>query len=135
MRVRCIAYLASDLSPEIRKKAELRDSYAFRVSVDKTYTVYAISVFRDVLWYCICDDGYVHFPFWTPAGLFHVEDPRISKYWIFAAINDADVTCTLAYPEWATDETNYYDQLAENIDEAIEIWHRYKKLIDEEAMG
>jgi hypothetical protein len=135
MKVRCVAYRASDLPAEIRERAKLEDDYAFRISVGKIYTVYAVSVFRYGLWYCICNDGYVHFPAWTPAGLFQIEDPGISRYWTFAAINDKDITCTLAYPEWARDETDYYDELVENMDPAVEIWNKYKKLIDEEADG
>lgn len=133
MKVRCVAYRASELASKIRERAKIREDYAFPVSVGKAYIVYAVSVFRHTLWYCICDDGYVHFSCWTPAGLFEIEDSRISKYWVFAAINDEDITCTLAYPQWAKDETDHYDRLAENMDPAIIIWEKYKKLIEEEA--
>jgi hypothetical protein len=133
MKVRCAASRASELPPDIRERARLQDDYTFRISIGKTYTVYAVTIFWNILWYCICDDGYVHFPFWTPAGLFQIKDPRISKYWIFAAINDKDITCTLAYPEWARNETAYYDELAENMDPAVGTWNKYKKLIDEES--
>jgi hypothetical protein len=133
MKARCVAFRASELPSEVRERAKLEDDYAFSVSVGKTYIVYAVSVFRDVLWYCICDDGYVHFPAWTPAGLFEIADSRISRYWAFAAINDRDITCTFAYPEWVRDETDYYDELLENMDPAVKIWNKYKKLIEEEA--
>ncbi len=85
MKVRCIADRASELPSEIRDRAKLDDDYTFRISVGKSYAVYAVSVFREVLWYCICDDGYVHFPVWTPAGLFEVQDSRLSRYWIFGS--------------------------------------------------
>ena len=133
MKVRCVAYRAADLPVEIRKRAKLEDDYTFRVSIGRTYTVYAVSIFWNVLWYCICDDSYLYFPSWTPAGLFRIVDPRLSKYWTFAAINDNDITCTLTYPEWAKDETDYYDELVENMNAAVEIWNRYKKLIEEET--
>jgi hypothetical protein len=133
MKVRCKANKASDLSEEVRKLAQLQEGYAFPISVGEKYTVYAISIFWDILWYSICADSYVYHPAWIPAGFFQIEDSRISKYWTFAVgQNDGATAFILAFPEWAADE-NYYGELIDNWDDSVEIWNKYKTLIEEEA--
>ena len=132
MKVRCVDNKALRIPEDKRRAARIRDDYVFRVSVEKQYIVYAVSVFHGLLWFCICDDGYVYYPAWTPAELFNIEDGRPSKYWILAANTTSEAICTLAYPEWLHDECTYYDGLVDNFDPAVEVWNRYKKFIDEE---
>jgi hypothetical protein len=133
VKVRCVDNKASAIPEGKRRTARLQDDYAFRISIGEQYTVYAVSVFHGLLWYCICDDGYVYYPAWTPAELFEIEDGRVSRYWNLAANTTSEAICTLAFPEWLQDECSYYDDLLENLDSATEIWNRYKTLIDEEA--
>ncbi len=87
------------------------------------------------IWYYICDEDCTYFPIWNPAPLFQVVDGKMSKYWTYAFYPDTDYYRTetiWAYPEWAKNPYRYYDRLSDGEDEEVEIFKKYKALMDVE---
>jgi len=98
------------------------------------YTVYAL-ILRPPhhVWYYVYDDNDVYFPILRPAPLFAIVDHRVSKYWEFH-FKDSPTTgwFLMAYPEWARDPFNYYDALSDQKQDAIDIFEKYRQLMDSE---
>ncbi len=75
MRVRCIANSGkslpdSCLHPDIGIAAQTR----FPLELGREYVVYAITLFRDAMWYYVFDSNDLPYPVWRLAQLFDVED-------------------------------------------------------------
>lgn len=136
MKLRCIGNRGSDLPPELLNPKLNRDENTrFPLTIGKTYVVYGLTVYLSHLWYYVCDDDFTHFPVWKPAPLFEIVDPRVSRYWEINCSLDgrgeSDTGIIVAYPEWARDPY-YYEHLADNREAEVQIFSRYRKLIDEE---
>ena len=133
MLVKCIANLGRDLPLD----ALLTDSgYSietdFRITVNEYYLVYAMKLISGYMWYAICEENYTSYPIWKPSSLFFIESGYLSKYWIysFERGKDRDETITkIAYPEWANNHY-YYDALTDGDKEEVEIFKKYKALMD-----
>jgi hypothetical protein len=73
-----------------------------------------------------------------PSPLFKIIDPRLSKYWVLEYTPggrcESMSGIIVAYPEWASDPW-YYDSLSDNCEREVQIFEKYRKLIDEEAQG
>src|SRR5260370_32731360 len=56
-------------------------STPFPLTVGRTYTVHAITLFRGVPWYYVFDDDQRPYPLLYPAPSFHVVDGRVPVGW------------------------------------------------------
>jgi hypothetical protein len=68
---------------------------------------------------------------WKPAPLFEVARGEISKFWIYNydPLNIPYETIW-AFPEWAKNPYKYYDRLTDCEDVEVEIFKKYKTLMD-----
>lgn len=123
MRIKCIAnkgnLFGQDASYEIR--------------IDSEYNVYAIKVCDGFPWYYIEEVRSNELKSF-PAFLFDVVDNRLSQYWVFSNIKGPHYNLPrsiFTFPEWAEDP-DYYDKLLKNFDREVELFDRYKLLMDHE---
>jgi hypothetical protein len=139
MKVRCVANRGSDLPSDLITPAtSIHLETDFSLIVDKTYVVYALTIRDNYMWYYVCDEDFSYFPFWKPSPLFEIVDHRLSAYW---EINysregrcESKSNVIVAYSEWARDPF-YYDRLTDGYEKEVEIFQRYRRLIDDESGG
>lgn len=110
-------------------------SSAQAFELNELYTVYAMAIFEDAVWYCICDKFFTCYPLWKRSVSFEVADNRLSRYWVFSqkssgnASSPAVIYSTWAFPEWAEEESFYYN-LLEFSQKEIDLFMTYKALMD-----
>jgi hypothetical protein len=79
-------------------------SYAdFHLKEDEEYTVYGISIWRNVIHYLVIPSG-MTLPNWLPSDLFEVTDPLIPSKWYFRYLGEnhpSEVTIKIGYKEIA----------------------------------
>ena len=97
-----------------------------------SYVAYGFTVWQDHIWFYVCDEDYpsVWYPIMHPAALFHVVDPRLSKYWVFGHHPEAPNGRHLfivSFPEWAGDQ-GFYERLVDRSETALRIFQEYKGL-------
>ena len=128
MKIKSIATLRKDLHPKTQEVLITRD---FELPLDRVFTVYGISIWKDVLLYLIVeDDGS---PFWFPAELFVIEDtllPQAMHYKYFGLQDTRGVNLLWGYKELVLDDQHYVD-LIERKPNAIKLFLKRKKEIDE----
>jgi hypothetical protein len=96
--------------------------------------VYALTVFLGDIWYYVCDDSYSYYPVWNPAVLFAIADDRLSRFWNAAYRSkqeSSDQAFVLAFSEWTSDPS-FYERLTDGETAAVDVFKRYKKLMDHE---
>lgn len=139
MKIKCIANTGKDLPLECLDPAAGYDKeHEFALEIDKTYTVYALTIFRGCVWYYICDEDYVYYPIWNPAPLFEVIDGRMSKHWKYNFIQATTQTrfvnseVIFAFAEWSNNPFEYYDKLTDREEKEVSLFEFYKNLLDVE---
>ena len=136
MKARCISSAASILPKVFHKPTlGLSSDRQFALAVGKDYVVYAMTVFLGHFWYYVCDENYTYYPIWNPAPLFMLVDNRVSPHWrlgFHEGNNPGEVIPILAFKEWAEDPL-FYDHLTDGQKEAVEVFVRYKTLMDAES--
>jgi len=128
MKIKSVATLRKDLNPKTQEALITRD---FELPLGKTFAVYGVSIWRDVLHYLIVEDDET--PFWFPAELFVVEDtllPNGMYHKYFGLQDKRGVNALWGYKEMVLDDQHYVD-LIERETKAIEIFLKRKKEIDE----
>jgi hypothetical protein len=133
MRVVCLTNRGEGLPPSYLDPIGGYDKATiFPLEPRKEYAVYALTLRRGGVWYYIVDDRLLDYPVWHPAPLFKVEDPRVSRYWVFAfhgqGIRDGDAV--FAFREWAEDPLSFYDRLSDGDSDAVAVFRRYRELMD-----
>lgn len=135
MIVECVANKGKDLPRDwLDPSRNLTEKTKFPLVIGKKYTVYAFILRppRGIRFY-VYDENDVYLPIWYPAPLFVIVDHRLSKYWEFHFDDSPSTTwLIMAYPEWARDPWNYYNALSDQEKEAVEIFERYRRLMDSE---
>lgn len=116
-----IRYLYNEEN-KIKYKTFNKDS----IKLDKEYLVYAMCLENNIFWYCICNENYTYYPIWYSYKLFEVIDNRLSRFWVFK--ND-DNFFIFTFPDWAKDRY-FNDKLTDGIKEQVEIFYKYKNLMD-----
>ncbi|MCH1430185.1 MAG: hypothetical protein L7U87_05415 [Chlamydiales bacterium] len=103
------------------------------LEVGKRYTVYGIVFVENSPWYCIDADDYSNNIIPYAAELFEVVDDRLSSCWKLSVAKEYDGTIysSLVFPEWA-DDPLYYQRLLDNYEEDVEIFKKYRILMDNE---
>lgn len=129
MKVRCIANTGDKL---LRKSQVLGNSNEteYSVKIDEMYTVYGQHLYRGVLSYLLLGT-YENLPSWYPAELFKVADPLLPLEWYYQFYGDEnDISAVWGYRELVAIDS-HHDDLIEREDEAIRIFLKRKKEIDE----
>lgn len=97
------------------------------------YVVYGMAIFSGYIWYYLTsNDNPDYFPMARPAPLFEVVNGHLSKYWIYSFFpgKDRESSFTVwAFPEWVND-VYYYDSLSDDDETAVNIFIKYKALMD-----
>lgn len=130
MKVKSTGRLITDLSEQAR--AAYHVTQDFEIELDRTFTVYSISIWRGVLHYLLVRT-HEDKPEWYPADLFSIEVPTFSTklhYMYFGPQDKRGVSALWGYKEMALDYSHYAD-LIEREKDAIEVFRKRKKEIDE----
>lgn len=129
MKVKCIANEGNALSNKQMDAGESMKS-EFRLTINAEYTVYAMSLWKGTINYLTLNK-YNH-PSWHPAELFEVVDNILPLEWyykFFGYRDDFYLNAIWGYKELI--DPVYYDELIEREPEAIRIFWKRKKEIDE----
>ena len=98
------------------------------------YTVYGMMVQDQSIRYFLFTESESYYPFLYEASDFDIIDPRLSKYWKYYAYQLSDPLRYYnlwVYSEWGTDQ-EHYDKIVDCYDEEVEIFEKYKYLMDME---
>jgi hypothetical protein len=136
MRIRCISNTSLGL-PIALERFGYRGANPLPLTVGKEYTVYAVALLSDQIWYFIENDDAdaLRYPSREPAQLFRVLEGSLPHCWEFVLTPDhGDHLALISFPEWTRDRF-FYDKLTDGQDREIEIFKRRKKAIDIEASG
>lgn len=140
MRIRCRSNLGSELPTTLLvDRVGVRADERFPLTLGKTYTVYAFTVYLGHAWFYLVDDYEHPWPTWYPGPLLDVIDERLSKYWVIRYERHADnpitglaeAGMTITFPEWAH-EPSFLDRLTDNLEPEVTIFYKYKRLMDAE---
>ncbi len=139
MKVKCI-YNSGKLLPQdlLNKQTTFKVDTEFALKLEKEYLVYAMECFYGYIWYYICDerhDSTDKCPFWNPypSVLFELIDGRLSTFWRYNSYVDKESKCTeyiFALPEWAKNSVKFYYRFIEGESPEIDIFKKYKVLMD-----
>lgn len=137
MKIKCKFNLGKHLPRECQVGGIGR-STLFPLEKGKEYTVYGLVINNGYFWYYICDDEYdeekINYPIWYPAPLFEIINKNLSKYWRICFNQEKlfnNVVQLIAFEEWIND-AYYYDRLTDGKREEVEIFKKYKSLMDNE---
>ncbi len=137
MKLKCIKKHEKDLPKDaLEPRTGFNAESSFPLTIDKEYVVYGLTVRNNYIWYYICDDDYdfLEYPVWKPSPLFKVISTKISRTWVFNVYigeNKLSTYPILGFPEWVNDP-NYYNLLTDGNSKAVEIFNKYKQILDEE---
>lgn len=114
------------------KKYILLTDGQLNLEKNNEYCVYGV-IFRDNSpWYYICLDEDDESPTPYPAELFKVTDDKFSSYWRLTTENTKfGVVSSLVFEEWANDPL-YFENLVDDDFEAVGLFSKYRKLMNEE---
>jgi len=128
MIAHCITSTGASLPPDlIVANSGLSRNTDFRLTVGQDYVVFAVAFIGQHVWYCVLEDG-VDCPYYKPASLFLVKNPRLSRYWFGVSRANpppGSAQFELAFREWAQD-SSYYTRLVEGDPAAEELFGRYR---------
>jgi hypothetical protein len=129
MKIKCIANTGNMLS-QATKALGNSDEAKYPVKIGEVYNVYGQHLYKGVLSYLIVGT-YENLPSWYPAELFEVVDPMLPLEWYYGFYGyDNLISSIWGYKELISDE-NHHDDLIEREVEAIQIFLKRKKEIDE----
>lgn len=131
MIVKCKAKWGKDLPEKCQQPEDgFGIDHEFSLILGNYYIVYGITLWRGYIWYYLCDESYSYYPFWNPSPLFEVANKNLSKYWVYnLRVSDKDNHLNITFPEWAND-CYYYDRLTDGYFKDIEVFKKYKYLMD-----
>ena len=131
MIIQCKTNLFSDLPKDCLVETKF-NTHETRLVVEKNYVVYAMILNSGYIWYFLEDEDKLYYPFAYPAPFFKVLNGNLSRYWIYSTEigKDKNSSRTIwTYPEWANDPY-FYNQLTDGKREALEVFKKYKELMD-----
>jgi hypothetical protein len=91
------------------------------ISIGKEYEVYAMSVFRGVVFLQIVTD--VNIITWLPAWFFEVSDPSVPNNWICSLLT-GDLQVVLGPDFVAADEASYKRMVELDLESVAAFWRR-----------
>ena len=80
MKVKCIFNRVADLSkdmflPEDMVKISTSIGLSqYPLEIGKEYTVYAMTIREEAVWYYVCDKDFTYYPIWRPCVFFEMID-------------------------------------------------------------
>lgn len=101
-----------------------------------------MEILHGCIWYYIEDEDFdgdsISYPIHYPACLFEIEDGRFSKYWTLDFQCEGKTTLedyyqVIAFKEWI-EEDAFYDLLTDGNEREVEVYKKYRMLIDEEFL-
>jgi len=136
MKVKCVSnnihkFKGNEIYNELCYRYRLPNGI-LPISIDEVYTVYGM--FQDTNncnSYLISDDDfeYTKYPVFIESHFFQIVDNFKSKYWeSFKKENNSIMNC---FREWES-IPNYYEHLIDSEKLELEIFEKYKKLMDAE---
>ena len=93
------------------------------------YNVYGIDYGHNCSWVFICENQDDNYPMAYPFPFFKIIDSHISKYWECGLSYDGNIFLT--FKEWLRDDM-FYENLLNDSPKELEIFVKYKRLIDME---
>jgi len=132
MKVLCIADLISSKnSPQ--SIIDWANNSELEITVGKTYTVFAISKYFDVLFYYIISDESSEYPLAYPHYLFEVYDENISIFWDTSYLKTKSIDTLeikngeiISFKEWTVKGERFYENLLEGNSEELRIFKKYR---------
>ena len=106
-------------------------NYSEDIALGKTYTVYGSYLADCKIEYLIVGKDSTR-PRWVPSELFVVKDGRLSRYWQFT-VNTSPLPNTIDYVwgyEELINESDHFDRLADLDPTAIDLFNKYKLIMD-----
>lgn len=129
MRVQCIANMGDKLSPGNRAFRN-SDKAEYPIKIGEIYNIYGQHLYKGTLSYLLIGT-YENLPSWYPVELFQVIDPMLPMEWYYQHLgHDSNVSSIWGYKELVLD-MSHHDALIEREDEAVRIFLKRKKEIDE----
>ena len=136
MKVKGILNKGTDLSQKTIESGYIREAQ-YSIDIGEIRVVYGIMLLRGCVRYLLSEDAKCA-PFWESADFFEVVDPLLPMEWYFSLTvlaDDDEYTqgfqkAIWGYKEMALDE-NHYEDLIEREPEALDIFFKRKKEIDE----
>lgn len=132
MKVRCICDKISNNNSS-SAIVEWSNNTDLEITVGKTYTVFAITKFFDVIFYYILGDESDKYPLSFPHYLFMIVDNKISKYWDTSLsiiekpelikIENGEV---ISFKEWAFKKDMFYENLLEENLNEVSLFFSYR---------
>lgn len=139
MIVKCEANQAREIPQNyFDRHARVARAMVVPLTVNELYVVYAILFRLDQVFFSVCDDDYrsssgQYYPSFWPAPLFSIRDGAVSEYWRLALTPEhKDHHVLIAFDEWVSNPY-FYDKLTDLRKGELEVFVRYKSLIDDEA--
>jgi hypothetical protein len=140
MKVRCKANKLRDIKDEailhhLCKHIHLDDDIELCLSIGIIYNVYGIVFWGGCPWYYICEEDSDIYPKPNAAEFFEVVDDRLSAYWVLEHRRDTRGNChsSIVFREWAKNNM-FYENLVDECPAEVEIFQKYRKLIDNEFL-
>lgn len=133
MIIRSISNTGETLPATSRDSARgINSDTEFPVTIGRSYSVFAMTVFLGVAWYYVLDDDGHDWPTWIPASLFDLVDGTLPGSWLvgyfrFGVENQYPI---LSFPEWAHDH-GFYERLVDGEPEAVRVFKERRQEIEE----
>lgn len=143
MMIKCIENNINNFSENeklfsyLKKSVHLEDGI-LPITVNRQYTVYSIKYDIDgLIKYLICNDDFtiLEYPIFYISNFFEVVDDRASAFWINTLNTDrryhVGQTEMVTFKEWH-DSNVFYENLVNGSDFEVDIFLKYKELMDKE---
>lgn len=105
------------------------------LTIGRSYIIYAILKIENYKFYMICGDDYdgiyINYPQILPSELFEITNNNRSKYWIDSQKTHSNSNYRIGFKEFVEEEF-FYGNLVEGYEREINIFQKWKSLIDEE---
>lgn len=130
MIVKCVYNKGVNLSVHSLTEGNTKQT-EFNLKIENYYTVYGICIYKNVCNYLISPSAVNYVPLWYPAELFEIVDHLFPIEWYFDFKGyNSDISAIWGYKELISNE-NYNDNLMERDDDAMTIFIKRSKEIDE----
>lgn len=138
MKIRCVSDNISEENSPI-SIIKWSNNSELEITIDKIYTVLAITKLFDRIFYYILSDESNEYPLAFPHYLFEIEENKGSKYWDTSLsviekpeqinIGNGQV---ISFKEWALKKDLFYENLLEGNQEAVRVFNDYRdKMLSE----
>ncbi|WP_162889498.1 hypothetical protein [Pseudomonas parafulva] len=104
----------------------------FGLVLDREYSVYGIVLWENSPFAYVFLDEEDDYPTPVAMDFFEISDAALSKYWVLSYFpQKSESPSCLVFGEWAQDPS-FYEKLIEGDAAAIDVFNRYRSLMDSE---